>query len=111
MEKSGKRSTRNFRGRSVAGVAIHSTFDLAAGLAAMLRPYTPKAIAKRIGASPRTVENWKEGENGPTWKHAVAMLNDDELCAKLLEAAGRGDLARSAETIAALKAALVSEGK
>jgi hypothetical protein len=39
------------------------------------------------------------------------MLNDDELCAKLLEAAGRGDLARSAETIAALKAALVSEGK
>ncbi len=94
----------------MTSVAVHSTYNLAAGLADMLRPYTPKAIAKRIGASPRTVENWKEGENGPTWKHAVAMLNDDELCARLLEAAGRGDLARSAETIAALKAALVSDG-
>lgn len=106
MEKSGKRTTRNFRGRSVSSASVHSTFDLAAGLAAMLRPYTPKAIAKRIGASPRTVENWKEGENGPTWRHAVAMLNDDELCAKLLEAAGREDLARSAETISKLRAAL-----
>jgi len=77
----------------------------------MLRPYTPKAIARRIGVSPRTVENWKEGENGPTWKHAVAMLNDDELCSRLLEAAGRGDLAKHQETIAALKAALLAEGK
>lgn len=111
MEKSGKRSTRNFRGPSVSSAVVHSTFDLAAGLANMLRPYTPKAIARRIGASPRTVENWKEGENGPTWKHAVAMLNDDELCSRLLEAAGRGDLAKHQETIAALKAALLAEGK
>lgn len=110
MDKAGKQSARNVRGR-VVSVALASTFDLASALADMLRPYSPKAIARRIGASPRTVENWKEGENGPTWRHAVAMLNDDELCARLLEAAGRGDLARSAETIAALKKALVAEGK
>jgi hypothetical protein len=39
------------------------------------------------------------------------MLSDDELCAALLEAAGRRDLAQHQQTIAALKAALVSEGK
>lgn len=79
----------------------------------MLRPFTPKAIASRIGASPKTVENWKDGANGPTWRHAVAMLNDDELCSRLLEAAGRGDLAHAQETITALRTALgmVNEGK
>lgn len=88
-----------------------STFDLAAIWKDVLRPYTPKAIAARIGASSRTVDNWRAGENGPTWKHTVAMLNDDELCARLLEAAGRADLARAQETITALKAALMAEGK
>ena len=95
----------------MSSLVARTTFDLASGLAEMLRPFTAKALAQRIGASPRTVENWQAGENGPTWKHAVAMLNDDELCARLLEAAGRGDLARHQETIAALKAALMSEGK
>jgi hypothetical protein len=66
---------------------------------------------KAGGASPRTAENWLSGENGPAWKHTVAMLNDDDLCARLLEAAGRADLARAQETIVALKAALMAEGK
>lgn len=108
---SAKKGRKFFRGRGVSAVAIGSTFQLAAELAEVLRPYTPKALAQRIGASVETVKNWKDGENGPTWRHAVAMLNDDELCGRLLEAAGRGDLARSAETIAALKAVIAAEGK
>lgn len=111
MRISGREITQKIRERAVSTVAIGNTFELAARWIEVLRPYTPKAIAKRLGVSSRTVEKWQDGANGPTWKHTVAMLNDDELCTKLLEAAGRGDLARSAETIAALKAALVSEGK
>lgn len=97
MEKSEPRKARNFRG--CAMTAALSTFDLASDLAAMLRPWTPKAIAKRIGASPRTVENWKDGANGPTWKHTVAMLNDDQLAPELLRAAGRDDLAKQHEIL------------
>lgn len=88
-----------------------STFSINETLADCLRGFGAKMLAKRAGASPRTAENWLHAENGPTWKHAVAMLNDDELCSRLLEAAGRGDLARSAETIAALKAVIASESK
>lgn len=96
----------------MTSITIGSTFDLAANWRAVLRPYKPKAIAARIGASPRTIDNWRDGENGPTWKHTVAMLNDDELCGRLLEAAGRGDLAHAHETIAALRVALGKvEGK
>lgn len=111
MEKSGTGTTRKIQERRVSSVAIGSTFDLAFAWKRVLEPYTPKAIAKRIGASARTVDNWRDGENGPTWKHTVAMLNDDELRARLLEAAGRGDLARHQETIKALKAVIASEGK
>lgn len=106
MKKSGCNYQRKFQGRSVSSIVIGSTFDLAATWRDVLRSYTPKAIAQRIGASPRTVDNWRDGENGPTWRHTVAMLNDDELCAKLLEAAGRQDLARAQETITALRTAL-----
>ncbi len=88
-----------------------STFDCAESLAGKLQRFSAKALARKAGTSTRTAENWKAGENGPTWKHTVAMLQDDELCARLLEAAGRGDLARSAETIAALKAVIRAEGK
>ena len=89
-----------------------TTFDVNETLATKLKGFGAKSLARKAGGvSTRTAENWLAGENGPAWKHTVAMLNDDELCARVLEAAGRGDLARSAETIAALKAALVSEGK
>jgi hypothetical protein len=95
----------------MSAIAV-TTFAANESLAEKLRGFGAKVLARRAGgASPRTAENWLSGENGPAWKHTVAMLNDDELCACLLEAAGRGDLARSAETIAALKAALVAEGK
>lgn len=106
MQKYGKKTTQKIQERVVPSVAIGSTFDLAAGLKEFFRPYTPKAIAERIGASPRTVDNWRDGENGPTWRHTVAILNDDELCARLLQAAGRSDLAHAQETITALRMAL-----
>jgi hypothetical protein len=112
MEKYGNEPTQKIQERRVSSLAVGSTFDLAFAWKRVLAPYTPKAIAKRIGASPRTIDNWRDGENGPTWKHTVAMLNDDELCARLLEAAGRGDLAHAQETITSLRKALGNvEGK
>jgi hypothetical protein len=104
----GPRKKRKVRAMSTFSVSTH---DSTAILAEKLRGYGAKVLARMVGTSPRTAKNWLDASNAPTWKHTVAMLNDDELCAKLLEAAGRGDLARSAETIAALKAVIASEGK
>ena len=106
MAKYGNEPTQKLQERRVSSAAMGSTFDLAFAWKRVLAPYTPKTIAKRIGASPRTIDNWRDGENGPTWKHTVAMLNDEELCARLLEAAGRADLANAQETITALRRAL-----
>ncbi|TAJ89707.1 hypothetical protein [Reyranella sp.] len=111
MEKYEPKTTRKFRGSSVSDIAIGSTYELAARWPDLLRKFSPRAIARRIGASPRTVENWQDGVNGPTWKHTVAMLNDDELCAKLLEAAGRPDLAHAQEVLATRKKLKELEGK
>ncbi len=91
-------------------VAIR-TLSVNEAIGEALRHWSAKFVAQRVKTSPRTVEMWREGRSGPQAKHFVAMLQDDELCVRLLEAAGRGDLARSAETIAALKAALVSENR
>ena len=77
-----------------------------------LRHFSAKFIASRLKTSPRTVEAWKQGKATPQARHTVAMLNDDELCARLLAAAGRSDLAHAQETIAALRKALTMvEGK
>lgn len=107
MDKSGSKPTRD-RGSKLNAVAVLvPSLDLVDAF----RGLRAKVLAIRLRISPRTTEKWLDGTNAPTWKHTVIMLNDDELCVRLLEAAGRGDLARSAETIAALKAALMSEGK
>jgi len=104
------RDGRKDRGeRSVIGAT--TTFDFTETLGEKLRRFSAKYIARSAGTNVRTAENLREGRNGPSWPTTARMLQDDELCKALLEAAGRGDLARSAETIAALKAALVSEGK
>lgn len=109
MEKSFGQTNRKNRGRSM--ITLAGTFDANESLAEHLRGIGTKFVARIAQTTPRTVENWQAGANGPGWRATVAMLNDDELCARLLEAAGRGDLARHQETIAALKAAVVSEGK
>lgn len=109
MEKSFGAVVRKIRGKGMS--TLTGTFDANTSLAESLRGLGAKIIARVAQTTPRTVENWQAGANGPTWRATVAILNDDELCARLLEAAGRADLARHQETIAALKAALVSEGK
>lgn len=117
METSATKATRKIRRRGVSAVAMSNTYDLASKWVDILRGWQPRAIAKRLGVSPRTVENWQDGINGPTWKHTVAMLNDDELCSRLLQAAGRHDLAKQAELLSlnrrinALKAAEAAHGE
>lgn len=95
-----------------------------------------KKLATRIGASVRTVEGWVYGKSGgPQARFTFAMLQDPETAPIVLRAAGLDELANPEETIrslamqvlakhgpdhpalqrpdvqAALKAALVSEGK
>ena len=94
----------------MSSVAL-STFEANNRLADGLRRFGAKLLSRAAGTSPRTAENWCAGNAAPTWKHTAAMLNDDDLCAALLRAAGRDDLASAQETIAALKAALMAEGK
>jgi hypothetical protein len=87
-------------------VTTVGTFDANESLADAFRGIAAKIIAKKAQTTPRAAENWQAGVNGPGWRATVWMLNDDELCTRLLEAAGRADLARADETIASLKAAL-----
>jgi hypothetical protein len=112
MERTPKRIPNRKTGeRSVPSVAIR-TLSVNEAIGEALRGWSAKFVARRIKTSTRTVEAWREGKSGPQAKHFVAMLQDDELCARLLEAAGRGDLADSAATIAKLRAALGAvEGK
>lgn len=97
MEKSEPKRTRKFRGRGVTTIAIGNTYELASRWIEILRGRSPRTVAKRIGASPRTVENWQDGANGPTWKHTVAMLHDEELGPMVLKAAGLDELAKQHE--------------
>ena len=99
MEKYGTKRARKFRGRDMTGVAIGNTYALASRWVEILKGLKPKWIAERIGASHRTVENWQDGDNGPTWKYTVAMLNDDVLAPLVLTAAGREDLAKHDEIL------------
>jgi hypothetical protein len=88
--------------RRVNAVALTAT-DI---FVAALRHYSAKFIAARLKASTRTVEGWRQGKSAPQGRHVLAMLTDDELCARLLKEAGRGDLAHAQETITSLRKAL-----
>jgi len=103
MEKSFGPAIRKIRG---SRVSLAGTYDANLSLAEHLRGVAAKFVARVAQTTPRTVENWQSGCNGPTWRATVAMLNDDELCSRLLEAAGRGDLAHAQQTITALRTAL-----
>jgi len=106
MESSSPKSDRKSSGdRKVNAVAIR-TMSVNEAIGEALRGVKSKFIAGRVKTNLRTVENWKQAKTGPQAKHFVAMLQDDELCARLLEAAGRGDLAHAQQTIAALRTAL-----
>jgi transcriptional regulator with XRE-family HTH domain len=99
MESSFRKNTRKSSGtRNVNGVAIR-TLSVNEAIADALRPWSPKAIAKRVRTSVRTVENWKNGRTGPQAKHVAAILNDAELGPAFLTAVGRSDLATRAELV------------
>lgn len=108
MSKSGSKSTQ-VRGLKLSVV----TFDAPGVFADAFKGLTPKVLAMRLKASARTTEKWLRGDNMPTGAHVIAMLRDDELCARLLKAAGQTDPAHAQETIVALRTALgmVNEGK
>lgn len=103
MGNSQQKHARKSNGaKRMSSVAIR-TLSVNEAIGEALRGWSAKFVAKRVKTSARTVENWREGRTGPQAKHFVAMLQDDELCSRLLEAAGRGDLAHAAKVIAAEK--------
>lgn len=110
MVKSSQSNTTTDGVRKVNGVAVRP-LSITEVFVEALQGWSAKLVAarlrRRVAVSARTVESWKQAKRTPHARHMVAMLSDDELCAALLAAAGRGDLARHQETIAAL----VSEGK
>lgn len=114
MVKSPQSNTSTDGVRKVNGVAVRP-LSITDVFVEALQGWSAKLVASRlrklVPVSARTVESWKQAKRTPHARHVVALLSDDELCKALLAAAGRGDLARHQETISALKAALVSEGK
>lgn len=96
------------KGRKVRPMSSRTitTHDTTAVLAEKLRGYGAKMLARIVGTSPDTTKKWLSASNAPTWKHTVIMLNDPELSGAVLEAAGRLDLVRPAETISHLMAAM-----
>lgn len=102
------KNSRNLCGeRSVTAIALR-TIDLNEAIATRLRRFGAKVLARHAGTSPRTAENWLQREASPALKHAAAMMQDDELCAELLRAVGRADIADLVEIKAKLKAAKVA---
>lgn len=105
------KNVRNSRGkRRMSSVAIR-TLSVNESIAKALEAWSTKWISKRLRTSERTVENWKRARTGPQAKHMAAMMNDDELCAALLTAFGRADLATRAEMVAILRQTQDAIGK
>lgn len=75
------------------GGAAATTWSATDALREAFRTWPTKFLANRAGTNERTAENWKRGENGPSWPIVVRMLQDEELAPALLRAAGRDDLA------------------
>jgi len=87
----------------VSSLAI-STHSINAAFAELLRPFSAKEIARRLKLpSARTVENWKGGTTSPQARHVMAMLQDDEMCALLLDKIGQADAAHAIKIGAARK--------
>lgn len=48
---------------------------------------TAREIGERAKVTSRTAENWKQGLNGPSWRHIVTMLADPVMRPLVLQAA------------------------
>lgn len=81
-----------------------TTWDATESLKEALSDWPTRFLAERAGTNARTVENWKSGNNGPSWSLVVRLLNDDELAPVVLRAAGRSDLANTDEVIGKIRA-------
>ena len=84
---------------------VATTWDATESLRSAFAGWSAKFLAKRAGTNQRTVENWKNGANGPSWPLVVRMLHDEELGPALLKAAGREDLADAVQILEKLRAA------
>ncbi|CAB4167656.1 hypothetical protein UFOVP860_37 [uncultured Caudovirales phage] len=82
-----------------------TTWSATESLKEAFRNWPAKFLAMRAGTNQRTVENWKAGNNGPSWWLVVRMLHDEELAPVLLRAAGREDLADSEQILEKIRAA------
>lgn len=89
---------------SEAAAAV-TTWSATDALRDAFRNWPTKFLANRAGTNERTAENWKRGENGPSWPIVVRMLQDEELAPALLRAAGREDLADAEQILEKLRAA------
>lgn len=82
-----------------------TTWSATDALREAFRSWPTKFLANRAGTNERTAENWKAGNNGPSWSIVVRMLQDEELAPVLLKAAGREDLADAEQILEKLRAA------
>lgn len=103
------RGHRNLHGRIPVkfsgGSSPATTWSATDALRDAFRNWPTKFLANRAGTNERTAENWKRGDNGPSWPIVVRMLQDEELAPALLRAAGREDLADAEQILEKLRAA------
>jgi hypothetical protein len=85
--------------------SVATTWTATESLASALAPFSVKKIAKAAETNLRTAENWKAGNNGPSWPHLCRLLHDPTLGPALLTAAGRADIADAVEVLGKLRAA------
>lgn len=95
MEHSSWKNTQRRGVRPVNGVSL----SVNESISTALRRWSVKFISRRVQASPRTIEKWREGKAGPQVRHVAAMLQDAELGPAVLTAMGRADLATHAEIL------------
>jgi hypothetical protein len=76
-----KRETndRNFRGRGGMSAALAIEREVRELVPEVLRRdrRSAKIIALHVGATPRAVENWRQGDNLPTISHFLALAMDN----------------------------------
>jgi hypothetical protein len=71
--------------------------------------HAAKSIAARVGTTPRTVEDWLQGENAPQAAQLIRLIGEfDEVYEAVMELAGRPTVpamtpAKQAVLVAALK--------
>lgn len=79
---------------------------MSAASADIFAPFPAKRLANAAGAHPKTAARWRTGDTTPSAEALIKMMNDDDLLAAILRAAGRTDTATRMQAAAGLAAAL-----